>query len=207
MNEREQFEKWYAAETGVKLAGKAGPHGRYKEKYANEAWLAWQAARATPALPQVSADLIFDGIKHGDDLHQRWLRQALDCIFAGLPVPKDVATAKLALPQEVEEWIAENGLQMEETLGGFGEQIMQSKLCKYPCPDYIREEDLRAYLSGMAIVPVETQKDAERYRFIRNKIGYDRHGVTLPCGNTKGKPEETDAAIDRAMLAASKDAP
>lgn len=65
------------------------------------------------------------------------------------------ARATPALPQGVEEWIAENGLQMEETLGGFGEQIMQSKLCKYPCPDYIREDDLRAYLSGMAIVPVE----------------------------------------------------
>ena len=92
-------------------------------------------ARATPALPQG------DEYKH-----------------AKCP-GHDAYAASQALPQGVEEWIAENGLQMEETLGGFGEQIMQSKLCKYPCPDYIREDDLRAYLSGMAIVPVEPTEE------------------------------------------------
>lgn len=78
-----------------------------------------------------------------------------DCKLADEALWEYDARATPALPKGVEEWIAENGLQMEETLGGFGEQIMQSKLCKYPCPDYIREDDLRAYLSGMAIVPVE----------------------------------------------------
>jgi hypothetical protein len=107
------------------------------------------------------------------------------------------ARATPALPQGVEEWIAANS--------EYADKVYERHAKFQSMKKYLAVDDLMKLLSGMAIVPVETQKDAERYRFIRMKIGYDRHGVTLPCGNTKGKPEETDAAIDAAMLAAAKE--
>lgn len=57
--------------------------------------------------------------------------------------------------QGVEEWIAENGLQFVDTMGGFAVNLNRSKTCQYPYPEYVSVDDLRAYLSGMAIVPVE----------------------------------------------------
>lgn len=45
----------------------------------------YAAVPRSPAPP--SADVIYEGIKHGDELHRKWLRDALDCLFAGEPVP------------------------------------------------------------------------------------------------------------------------
>jgi hypothetical protein len=53
-------------------------------------------------------------------------------------------------------------------------------------------------------VPDSVLRDAKRYQFLRGKIGYDSHGVNMPCGNTKIIAEETDAAIDKALLSAAK---
>ena len=51
----------------------------------------------------------------------------------------------------------------------------------------------------MTITPDKLRKDAERYRFIRTRIGYDLHGAWIPGGNTKVDGNKTDAAIDAAM--------
>jgi hypothetical protein len=60
-----------------------------------------------------------------------------------------------ALPQGVEEWIAEHGLQFVDTLGGYATKLKRSRESQYPWPEYVSVENLRAYLSGMAIVPVD----------------------------------------------------
>ncbi len=60
-----------------------------------------------------------------------------------------------ALPQGVEEWIAEHGLQFVDTLGGYATKLKRSRESQYPWPEYVSVENLRAYLSGMAIVPVK----------------------------------------------------
>jgi hypothetical protein len=54
------------------------------------------------------------------------------------------------------------------------------------------------------VVDVNAQ-DAERYRFIRARIGYDNNGLYLPCGNNKPDPSLTDSAIDKALLSAGKE--
>jgi hypothetical protein len=61
-----------------------------------------------------------------------------------------------------------------------------------------------ALQSGEPVVDVDAQ-DAERYRFIRARIGYDNNGLYLPCGNTKPDPSLTDSAIDKALLSAGKE--
>lgn len=37
--------------------------------------------------PQVTANDVFLAVQHGDEHHRAWLKEALDCVFAGQPVP------------------------------------------------------------------------------------------------------------------------
>ena len=126
MTEREKFEKWITEppyEHTCERVGGWGSSGAYKRWETQLAWEAWQAARATPALPE-----------------------------------------------------------------------------------------------GMAIVPVETQKDAERYNYVKSfmrteDVGDDEviwglciRGEALCESVIVNSIHDTiDAAIDRAMLAAAKE--
>ena len=41
--------------------------------------------------------------------------------------------------------------------------------------------------------------DAERYRYLRKKVGIDGAGLFLPLGNSMVNPDLTDAEIDKAI--------
>lgn len=43
----------------------------------------------------VPATGLFEAIAHGDDLHRAWLKEALDCFFAGKPVPPPRSAPKV----------------------------------------------------------------------------------------------------------------
>ena len=45
-----------------------------------------EALKAEERLQELS-DRLFRAIEHGDQEHREWLREALDCFFAGQPVP------------------------------------------------------------------------------------------------------------------------
>lgn len=42
---------------------------------------------AAPQQPAPTAATLYEAIKHGDDAHRTWLKEALEACFAGLPVP------------------------------------------------------------------------------------------------------------------------
>ena len=105
------------------------------------------------------------------------------------PLPQPVAS----VPQDVEEFIAENGLQFVDTMGGFAVKLNRSKTCKYPSPEYASVDDLRAWMAGherAKIDPDQAMLDAAR------DWSYKKYG--RPIGN--------DAAIGcwQSMLTASK---
>ena len=50
------------------------------------------------------------------------------------------------------------------------------------------------------------KRDAARYRFLRNQVGYTKHGPSLPCGHVSADRRiemaaETDTNIDKALAA------
>jgi hypothetical protein len=49
--------------------------------------------------PPVTADTVFEAIKHGDDEHRAWLREACDNLFAGKPAPPPRGTNSLTPPE------------------------------------------------------------------------------------------------------------
>lgn len=223
MNDYDEFKIWYTQkapdESEVTMVDMAA--------------MAWQAARAaSPKVPQSDLEIrckvltalleehvLLDHLDWDEDDWCRRAELALGPELGG--VFNEMFEAKnKALPQGAEEcadcmeliterddW-EERATILAEAVGQYfdvpvGEHT--SANCPISEAMKILDGEYKTRFSGMALVPVETQKDAERYRFIRNKIGYDRYGVTLPCGNTKSRPEETDAAIDAAMLAATKE--
>ena len=140
MTEREQFEKW-ASGQGLNVSEKS-LQDLYIYGSTADAWAGWQA-RATPALPQGEPVVELVWQDEGSDA-ERELRFIDLCTSFDIPVGTKFylhPPKPQALPQGVEEWIAENEFP---ACGG------DSKIFTI-----IRASTLRAYLSGMAIVPVE----------------------------------------------------
>lgn len=158
MNDYDEFKIWYTQkapdESEVTMVDMAA--------------MAWQAARAaSPKVPQSDLEIrckvltalleehvLLDHLDWDED---DWCRRAELAIGPELGgVFNEMFEAKnKALPQGVEEWIAEHGLQYVDTLGGYGVKLKRSSELKYPCPEYVSVDDLRALLSGMALVPVD----------------------------------------------------
>lgn len=155
---RQEFETWFAMCAGEPNTRKyCNGDGQYTTDAMQCAWMAWQAARATPALPQGEPVAYQSRMRASwSDLWTQWEYCSKgsfeDCkrvpingdwhyearaLYEHSPKPQ-------ALPQGVEEWIekrkllAMNGSELNEV---------------------VKTSDLRAYLSGMAIVPVEPTEE------------------------------------------------
>lgn len=59
-----------------------------------------QLARLRLMSLEARVDTLFDAIKHGDEDHQGWLKEAIDCHFAGKPMPTYVAGKPKAAAQQ-----------------------------------------------------------------------------------------------------------
>lgn len=62
----------------------------YECPYCGQWASCWSPRNFSPQA--VTADSIYEQIKHGNDEHRKWLREALMAIFAGKPVPPERPT-------------------------------------------------------------------------------------------------------------------
>lgn len=163
MTELEQFQTWWPS-VGQTI-GKAA------------AWEAWQAARATPKVPKDDAEQL---AKEFHETYERLApqygyetREETRAFDASSPngqlmiaVCREIkARATPALPQGVEEWIGHNQFDAYGSDPSGGPSGYQTEA--------IPVSDLRAHLSGMAIVPVALLKSSAQETvnpFIRAKL-------------------------------------
>lgn len=72
-----------------------------RDRNAEDAWNARTASAARaegPAWRKI--ETLFDAIKHGDDDHRRWLKDAIEAHFAGRPVPPPYGKGALPAPPQ-----------------------------------------------------------------------------------------------------------
>lgn len=107
---------------------------------------------------KVTVAKLFQALKHGDEEHQRWLREALDAYFDGRPVPpaRDAKTVQPTL----DEWIAElAGCDRMETIDGFetGNTVVPNQMTA----NERRIKELKAEVERANLSALDAANDAQ----------------------------------------------
>lgn len=74
----------------------------------------WIGKNRPPVQPTVTQ--VFHALLHGPQSHQDWLREALDCVFAGKPVPEPDASVAPAQPKMPEGVAMQDYKRAAETI-------------------------------------------------------------------------------------------
>lgn len=84
---RDAVQRWRAEPPYLSNDGIIRDHTNRLAKCADAASAAIEAIHGATEVGDGRAATLFDAIAHGDEVHRAWLKEAIECHFAGKPVP------------------------------------------------------------------------------------------------------------------------